>query len=135
MTVLRGMEATVLTLVIVASLSGLYSGWVDWRTEVHSLDAPVWRRTTATVGLLTVTMQAFLFLALLTIMGGHAVWFRPYLPQTQRLFRHLGFAPLALVLLVLVVAPCVVFGKSQSRRLLLASSVSFCVGWLYFVRR
>jgi hypothetical protein len=128
------METSVLTLVIVAGLSGLYSGWVDWRTEVHDLDLPWWRRTTATVGLLTVTMQAFLFLALLIIMGGHAVWFRPYLPQTQRPFRHLWFAPLALVLLVLVALPCVVFGKSQSRRLLLASSVSFCVGWLYFVR-
>ena len=129
---LRGMEATVLTLVIVAALSGLYWGWVDWRTEVHGPDVQLWRRTTATVGLLTVTMQGFLFLALLTIMGRHAVWLRPYLPQ--RLFCHLGFAPLALVLLVLVAAPCVVFGKSQSRRLLLASSVSFCVGWLYFVR-
>lgn len=128
------METTVLTLVIVAGLSGLYRSWVDWRSEVHGLDVPLWRRTTATVGLLTVTMQAFLFLALLTIMGRHAVWFRPYLPQTQRLFRHLGFAPYALVLLVLVAVPCVVFGESQSRRLLLASSVSFCVGWLYFVR-
>ena len=69
---LRDMETSVLTLVIVAGLSGLYSGWVDWRTEVHDLDVPWWRRTSATVGLLTVTMQAFLFLALLTIMGGHA---------------------------------------------------------------
>jgi hypothetical protein len=128
------METTVLTLVIVAALSGLYWGWVDWRTEVHGPDVTLWRRTTATVGLFTVTMQGFLSLALLTIMGRHAVWLRPYLPQTQRLFCHLGFAPLALVLLVLVAAPCVVFGKSQSRRLLLASSVSFCVGWLYFVR-
>ena len=128
------MDTTVLTLVIVAGLAGLYSGWVDWRTEVHGLDNPLWRRTTATLGLLTVTMQGFLFLALLTIMSGHAVWLRPYLPQTQRVFRHLGYAPLALVLLVLVAAPCVVLGKSRSRRLLLASSVSFCVGWLYFVR-
>ena len=131
---LRGMVTTVLTLVIVAALSGLYWGWVDWRTEVHSLDVPLWRRTTATVGLLTVTVQGFLFLALLNIMSCHGVWLRPYLPQTQRLFRHLGYAPLALVLLVLVAAPCVVFGKSQSRRLLLASSLAFCVGWLYFVR-
>ena len=132
---LRGMETTVLTLVIVVGLSGLYWGWVDWRTEVHGPDVPLWRRTTATVGLLTVTMQGFLFLALLTILSRHAVWFRPYLPQTQRLLHHLGFAPLALVFLVLVAAPCLVFGKSQSRRLLLASSVSFCVGWLYVVLR
>ena len=128
------METTVLTVVIVAALSGLCWGWVDWRTEVHSLDVPLWRRTTATVGLLTVTMQGFLFLALLNIMSGHAVRLRPDLPQTQTFFRHLGFAPYAVVLLVLVAAPCVAFGKSQSRRLLLASSVSFCIGWLYFVR-
>ena len=128
------MQTTVLTLVIVAALSGLCWGWVDWRTEVHSLDVPLRRRTTATVGLLTVTMQGFLFLALLTIMSGHAVWLRPDLPQTQRFFRHLRFAPLGLVLLPLVAAPCVAFGKSRSRRLLLASSFAFCVGWLYFVR-
>ena len=128
------METTVLTFVIVAALSGLYRGWVDWRTEVHGPEVPLWRRTSATVGLLTVTMQGFQFLALLTIMGRHGFWLRPYLPQTQRLFRHLGFAPLALVLLVLAAAPCVGLGKSQSRRLLLASSVSFSVGWLYFVR-
>jgi len=48
--VLRGMETTVLPLVIVAALSGLYCGWVDWRTEVHGPDVPLWRRTTATVG-------------------------------------------------------------------------------------
>jgi len=58
----------------VAALSGLYWGWVDWRTEVHGPDVPLWRRTTATVGLFTVTMQGFLFLALLTIIGRHAVW-------------------------------------------------------------
>jgi len=125
------MGTTVLLVVLVAAVSGLGCGWIDWHTEVHDSQIPLWRRTIASVGLLAVTIQAFLFLASWLILGHQAVsvWRLPH-----GLLRHMQYAPIALVLLVLLAVPCVLMGKSHSRRWLLVSSVALAISWLYVVR-
>ena len=129
------MEATLFAVIIASAVSGLCLGWVDWRVEVHSPRIPFWRRTTATVGLMIVTMQVLLFLA--TFTGRHALVLLPdgFFDEFRLAsFLLVHFAPRALLLLALVAIPCVFFGKSQSRRLLLASSGLLFVSCLQLMR-
>ena len=57
--------------VIVAALVGIAYGWSESYDEVRNAELQSWRRTTALVGILAVTLQAVLFIAIWTPLGRH----------------------------------------------------------------
>ena len=75
----------------------------------HDSPLPPWRLAIARIGLLAVTFQALLFVALWTPLVHYRVLLRQCVPFE--------------FLLLLVAAPCVFFGKVQYRWWLLTGSV------------
>jgi hypothetical protein len=102
-------EAVVFGLMTLAASWGLAYAWWRRRVELGKDTLPFWRRTVASIGLLSVTAQALLFILSWTRIGrDYALfgqWARWILPT------------------FLVAAPCVLAGKGPSRWWLLASSV------------
>jgi hypothetical protein len=122
-------------IVSAAALLNLGWGWADWRTEVSSAQIPKWRRIIATVGLSAVTMQAIEVLALWTCRNFHAVGYYTYLLIWWHwLLMVVHVSPIPIRADLLVAIPCVLIGKSNSRRALIISSVSLALCWGFVFR-
>jgi cytochrome bd-type quinol oxidase subunit 2 len=103
--------------VVVAALVGVAYGWSKSHDEARNAELRNWRRATTFVGMLAVTLQAVLFIALWTSLGRHAA-------AVTWLARGEG-------LLFLIALPCVLTRRDRSRWWLLFSSVVLAV--FYFL--
>lgn len=56
---------------IVAAFVGMVYAWSESYNEVRNRELRLWRRTTAIVGVLAVSLQAVLFIAIWTPLGRH----------------------------------------------------------------
>jgi len=57
--------------VVVAALVGIIYAWSKSYDEVRNAELRPWRRTTALVGILTITLQVVLFINIWTPLGRH----------------------------------------------------------------
>lgn len=97
----------------VAAILGLFLGWSEWRGTGQDSGFPAWRRTTARIALVIVTIQGVLFSCLWTPLTHH------YWLLTNCVAMELLFAALAV--------PCIFIGKRRYQWWLLGSSLSFSV--------
>jgi len=111
---LSGMAALA---VIVVALVGIAYGWSRSYDEVRNTELQSWRRTTALVGILAVTLQAALFIAVWTPLGRHDALVK-WLTRGE-------------ALLFLIALPCVLTRRDRSRWWLLFSSTALAV--FYFL--
>ena len=102
-----------------AAFVGLFYAWSEWTKELRAAQSPSWRRATLNVGLLAVTCQAILFVALWTPLNR----FHVLLPWCLRLE----------FLLILLAMPCIFTWKSPARWWLLTASISFGIGSFFSV--
>jgi hypothetical protein len=113
------MADVILLSLLAAALVGLFYGWGAWRKQLRLIQAPSWRRTTLTIGLLAVTLQALLF----------ALTWTPL----SRLHALLLRAENAEYLLLALALPCIFAWKGRARWWLLTSSVGFGIGTFFSV--
>ena len=108
------MATAILLVLIVAAFVGILYAWVVGRGEIRKLELPAWRQRGATVGLIVITAQAAIFIALWTPLFQKdalvAQWVRGEL------------------LLSFIAIPCVLAAKGPSRWWLLLSSVVLMIG-------
>jgi hypothetical protein len=104
------LPSAILLAMMVASFLGLFLGWAS-RGRVVLL--PSWRRVLAHIGLLAVTVQALLFIALWTPL----VRYRIFLFQSVNVE----------LALLLVAVPCIFWGRLQRRWWLIASAAFLAV--------
>lgn len=105
------MQGVVFFAMIVTAFVGLVYGWKRWLGEAHKAELPMWRRISASLGLLAVTAQALLFLAL---------WIWPGIGRNHVLFRQWARAEL---LLFAIALPLVLTAKGRTRRWLVVACV------------
>ena len=103
--------------VIVAALVGIVYAWSKSYDDVRNAELRPWRRTSAMVGILAVTLQAVLFIAIWTPLGRHNMWVS-WLTRGE-------------ALLFLIALPCALTRKDRSRWWLLFSSTVLAV--FYFL--
>ena len=93
----------------------VFRGWSEWRGKVFQSDLPVWRRITACVGILSITVQTILLFALIFTI------FRFKVVAPNRFF--LSGCVLTELVLLAVAAPCTFAWRGRFRWWLLASSL------------
>ena len=103
--------------VIVAALVGIVYAWSKSYDEVRNAELRTWRRTTALVGMLAVTLQGVLFIAIWTPLGHHNTLVA-WLTRGEALF-------------FLIALPCALTRRDRSRWWLLFSSTVLVV--FYFL--
>ena len=105
-----GVVATFLLFaMLIAAFLCLFYAWAQWPRELRFVGLIAWRRAAVSVAILTVTMQAILFVALWTPVGRHHV-----------LLRKCMSADFVLMLLAI---PCIFTWRGSARWCLLASAV------------
>jgi cytochrome bd-type quinol oxidase subunit 2 len=114
---MREVSGMAMLAVIVAALVGIAYGWSKSYDEVRNAELRTWRRTTALVGILAVTLQAVLFIAIWTPLGRHDALVT-WLTRGE-------------ALLFLIALPCVLTRRDRSRWWLLFSSTALAV--FYFL--
>src|SRR5579871_4361200 len=114
---MREVPGMVMLAVIVAAFVSGFHGWGKFYDEVRNAELQGWRRTTALLGMVAVTFQAFLFIAVWTPLGRH----NALLPWLTR----------AGALLFLIALPCIATRMGGSRWWLLLSST--VLGFFYSV--
>ena len=114
---MRELSGMAMLAVIVAALVGIAYGWSKSYDEVRNAELQSWRRTTALVGILAVTLQAILFIAIWTPLGRHDALVT-WLTRGE-------------ALLFLIALPCVLLRKDRSRWWLVFSSTALAV--FYFL--
>ena len=92
----------------------VFFGWREWRTKIYKGELPVWRRITASIGILSVTAQTILFISLLIAI----FHFKVLVPYRFLLFR----CVLIELVLLLVAISCMFAWRGRFRWWLLASS-------------
>ena|ERR1700674_4309134 len=104
----------ILVIILVVPLVGVFYGWSEWHREIYKGELTVWRRITASVGILAITAQTILFITVLITIFRYRVLvpYRFFLSGSV-------FAELALLLLA---APCTFAWRGRVRWWLLASS-------------
>jgi hypothetical protein len=98
----------ILLAMVVGAFLGLFLGWTQWRGAVNDSPLPPWRLAIARIGLLTITVQALLFISLWTPLVHYNALLRQCVPFE--------------FLLLLVAVPCVLLGNAKYRWWLLACS-------------
>lgn len=101
--------------VIVAALVGIFYAWSKSYDEVRNVELQSWRRATALVGILAVTLQAVLFIAIWTPLGHHNTLVA-WLTRSEALF-------------FLIALPCALTRRDRSRWWLLFSSTVLAVSY------
>jgi cytochrome bd-type quinol oxidase subunit 2 len=114
---MREITGMAMLAVIVAALVGIAYGWSKSYDEVRNAELQSWRRTAALVGILAVSLQAVLFIAIWTPLGRHNALVT-WLTRGE-------------ALLFLVALPCVLTRRDRSRWWLLFSSTVLVV--FYFL--
>jgi|SRR5580658_7674036 hypothetical protein len=114
---MREVPGMAMLAVLVVALVGIVYGWSKSYDEVRNADLRPWRRTLAMVGILAVTLQAALFIAIWTPLGRHNTLVA-WLTRGEALF-------------FLVALPCALTRKDRSRWWLLFSSTVLAV--FYFL--
>jgi hypothetical protein len=101
-------------ILLVGPSVGVFYGWSEWRSGIYKGDLPVWRRVTASIGILSITAQTMLFIVLLITI----FHFKVLVPYRFFLFRCV-----LIELVLLLVAISYMFAwRGRFRWWLLASS-------------
>jgi cytochrome bd-type quinol oxidase subunit 2 len=114
---MREITGMAMLAVIVAALVGIFYAWGKSYDEVRNVELQSWRRATALVGILAVTLQAVLFIAIWTPLGRHNALVT-WLTWSEALF-------------FLIAIPCALTRRDRSRWWLLFSSTVLVV--FYFL--
>ena len=114
---MREITGMAMLAVIVAALVGIAYVWSKSYDEVRNVELRPWRRTTALVGILAVTLQAVLFITIWTPLGRHNALVA-WLTRGEALF-------------FLIALPCALTRNDRSRWWLLFSSTVLAV--FYFL--
>lgn len=114
---MREITGMAILAMIVAALVGIVYIWSKSYDEVRNAQLRPWRRTSAMVGILAVTLQAVLFIAIWTPLARHNMLVT-WLTRGE-------------ALLFLIALPCVLTRKDRSRWWLLFSSTVLVV--FYFL--
>jgi hypothetical protein len=95
----------------------VFNGWSEWHSKIYKGEFSVWQRVTASVGILSVTAQTILFIALLITIFGT---FRNEVLVAHRFF--LTDSVLVELVLLILAAPCTFAWRGRVKWWLLASS-------------
>jgi hypothetical protein len=114
---MREVSGMAMLAVIVAALAGIAYGWSKSYDEARNAELRSRRRATALVGILAVTLQAVLFIAIWTPLGHHTT-LAAWLTRGE-------------ALLFLIALPCALTRGDRSRWWLLFSSTVLIV--FYFL--
>jgi hypothetical protein len=102
-------------LILIGPSVVLFCGWREWRSNILKSDLPAWGQITASIGILSISGQTILFIALLITI----FHFKNLVPH--RFF--LSACVFAELVLLLIAGPCMFGWRGRFRWWLLASSI------------